>query len=328
MFDVRAPAWRYAVRMLAAPLLATLLVGCGSLGPTSVQRDRIDYASVLATTWKEQTLLNIVKLRYHDVPVYLDVSSIISSSSFESQITLGFDWEARNTQSLGGYGRYTDRPTISYAPISGEKFARYLLRPIAPAAVVAFLQAGYPVDRVLQLTTRAVNGVFNRSTASGRAREAEPDFYRLLEAMRRIQISEAIDSRIERRGADEVVLLIFHADDESKLTADLAAVRQILRLQPGTPQWRLSFGSVPQRDNEIAMLTRSMAEIFLEIAGTLEAPRGTWRRAGPRPRRRPPPGRPSGTSPWCASTPVPRGRTMPTLPCATAITGSGSTTTT
>jgi len=290
----RTAGRRHTLRVLGAGCLAGLLGGCGSLGPASVQRDRTDYASVLATTWKEQTLLNIVKLRYSDVPVYLDVSSIISSTSLESEVSLGANWDARNTQSLGAMGRYTDRPTISYTPISGEKFARYLLRPIAPSAVVAFLQAGYPVDRVLQLTTRAMNGVFNRSAASGRAREADADFYRLIEAMRRIQVSEAIDTRIERRGADETVLMVFPAREESQLTTDQLAVRQILRLQPGTLEWRLGFGTVPWRDKEIAMLTRSMAEIFVEIAATLEAPAGHVQsgRAAPAPA---PPARPT---PW------------------------------
>jgi hypothetical protein len=58
-----------------------LLGGCGTMGPTSVQRDRASFFEVLAAAWKEQTLLNIVKLRYADAPVYLGISSIISSSS-------------------------------------------------------------------------------------------------------------------------------------------------------------------------------------------------------------------------------------------------------
>lgn len=275
MHPATANVMHRCTRVAVALLLALGLAGCGSMGPQSVQRDRTDYASVLASTWKEQTLLNVVKLRYGDMPVYLDVTSIISSSSLESQVSLSAGWSSpgsENSQSLGAYGRYTDRPTISYTPLAGEKFARYLLRPISPAVVIAFMQAGYPVDRILKLTTRGVNGVFNRSSAAGRAREPDPDFYRLLEAMRRIQTSEAIDVRIERRGAEEVALLIFNAEAKGVVADDVLTVRQILRLSPDTSRLTLTFGSVSRRDSEIALLTRSMAEIFLEMASTLEAP--------------------------------------------------------
>jgi hypothetical protein len=43
-----------------------------------VPHDRIDYASSIGNSWKEQTLLNIVKLRYADMPVFLEVAQVIA----------------------------------------------------------------------------------------------------------------------------------------------------------------------------------------------------------------------------------------------------------
>ena len=73
------------VRLLPA---VAVLSACVSIGAGSVNRDRLDYTEALATSWKQQMLLNIVKLRYADTPVFLDVSSVISSYQVQSQVSL------------------------------------------------------------------------------------------------------------------------------------------------------------------------------------------------------------------------------------------------
>jgi hypothetical protein len=83
-------------------------------------------------------LLNIVKFRYFDTPVFLDVSSMISSYQIEGQANIGANvlpksasgtTHAGNTMlNLGVAGSYLEHPTITYAPLTGEKFVN------APAA--------------------------------------------------------------------------------------------------------------------------------------------------------------------------------------------------
>src|ERR1035438_3822568 len=55
-----------------------LLTGCSSVGPGSVPRDRSDYSSAISESWKRQALLNIVKLRYVDPPIFIDVANIVA----------------------------------------------------------------------------------------------------------------------------------------------------------------------------------------------------------------------------------------------------------
>ena len=56
------------VRFSLMMLVLSSVAGCSSIGPGSVPRDRLDYISAIGKFWKEQTLLNVVRLRYGDAP--------------------------------------------------------------------------------------------------------------------------------------------------------------------------------------------------------------------------------------------------------------------
>jgi len=63
---VRAPS------RLVLSVVAAAAVGCASIGPPSIERDRFDYVASISESWKRQMLQNLVKIRYTDVPVFLD----------------------------------------------------------------------------------------------------------------------------------------------------------------------------------------------------------------------------------------------------------------
>src|SRR5881394_3837899 len=72
--------------------IVLLLAGCHGIGPGTVTRDRFDYTETLSTSWKQQMLVNMVKLRYGDTPVFLDVASVINQYSIETTADLRFTW--------------------------------------------------------------------------------------------------------------------------------------------------------------------------------------------------------------------------------------------
>src|SRR5258706_9435628 len=144
-------------------------------------------------------LLNVVKLRYGDAPVFLYVVSVITQTGYQGAIGVSGTWWQNllqlpftSTAGVVATGSYGERPTVTYSPLSGDKFARSLMTPIPPAAVLSFLQAGYPVDMVLRLTVHAINGIHSRYGYGARAREADPEFFPLVEKLRNIQQSGQI----------------------------------------------------------------------------------------------------------------------------------------
>ena len=261
-------------------LSAAALSSCSSIGPATVPRDRLEYTSAVAESWKEQTLLNVVRLRFGDAPSFVDVSSVISGYTFQGQIQAGGQFSSDLTSTVpsalgtvGGNVQYIDRPTITYTPLSGDRFARSLLQPLPPSEILELVQAGYPADSVLLLTSRAINGIYNLSGIGTRRRDADPEFYPLLDALRRLQLSGAVSVRLEKRGTEQVATLILNSRRSPEAEQDLLYVRKILGTG-ANPNGEVTvvFGLLPRQPNEIALLTRSMLEILQEIAAGIEVP--------------------------------------------------------
>jgi hypothetical protein len=261
-------------------LIFTGLNGCASVGPGTLARDRFDYIAAISDSWKSQMLFNLVKLRYGDAPVFLDVASVINQYGIESILGFSGSW-AQNPQvpwpytalyNWFGSGRYVERPTITYAPLSGEKFARSLMTPIPPAAILNFLQGGYPVDVVLRLAVHSVNGLRSRYGGGARMRAADPEFHLLVEKLGRIQQSGDLGMRVRKTGEQTAAFVVFSKKPSPAVEADRAEVRKLLGLDPKAEEFNVVYGSVAANDKEIAILTRSMLEILIDLASYIEVP--------------------------------------------------------
>jgi hypothetical protein len=259
--------------------LAAMLAGCTHLGPRTMTVDRFDYSTAIADSWKQQTLLNIVKLRYMDLPVFVDVASIVAGYSLQTGVTVGGVVSSSGTVqgnygSLGGQAIYTDRPTITYVPMTGEKFLRGLITPIDPKNIFFMLQSGYAADFILGLTVESLNGVRNRSTAGGLVREADPEFVRALELLREVQVAGAVGMRVEEdkvKGATGVVF--FRREDITPEIAEKSAeIRRLLRMPVDLQKFTLTYAPGRGAEGELAVNSRSMLQIMGAFASYLDVP--------------------------------------------------------
>ena len=274
--------------MRVVPLL--LLSACMAVGPRSVPRDRFDYSAAVGNSWKQQMLLNIVKFRYLDPPTFLKVEQILAGYTLEGSGSVGWGQSGNIGQGwlFGGSGRFTDRPTITYRPLSGTEFARNLMTPIAPAHVLYLIQGGYSVDMVMSVCVQAINGLRNRQGARGK--QVDDDFLELVMSLKLAYDEGATGMRILSNGQDKdrgqqtnatTTIVTFQPEGVSERGAVAAGrVRELLGLDQDAGEFKVNYGTGPGGPDTITMLTRSPLRIMIELATMIDLPEGHEDRAG------------------------------------------------
>lgn len=259
-------------------------LGCQHIGPSTIVADRVAYDDAVATSWKEQTLLNIVKFRYLDTPFFTDVAQIVSGYSVGGQAnpSAGFinsffpmaTFGDRLIGSLALQAAYIDRPTVSYAPQTRPDFIRNLAMPLPPTAVLYMMQAGYPIDLVFDLTLDAINGIHGRTVSGGQVRPASPEYEFIVHVLRKAQLSGSVGMRIEvgKDKKESLVMFFRDADMDPALAQELAEARKLLRIDPAQSNLRVVFGATRGGPNEVTMATRSIYRVLGLLAVSVHVP--------------------------------------------------------
>jgi hypothetical protein len=260
-----------ALILLAA--LTALLSGCINRGPGSIAQQRGPYTEVLAETDKAELLTNIVRLAYLDAPVFLQVSSVTASPSFEygteSELRLG-DGSAPNPLVLAKPKLLMkDAPTIVYKPLLGKEFSSELLMPFDIWPMFLMLDNGFDFSIIAQLLFKSINGVSNYRHATP-AQHAE--FRRVTEALGRllqrdeIKLGTPPDGLGAHRG--HVVVKIAPTAMPSD---DAQFVIQALQLDPTRSEFELRAG-LPSANHVIAVSPRSLLALLSFMSNYVEAP--------------------------------------------------------
>lgn len=261
-------------------LSSSIISGCGSIGPSTVNRDRFDYNTAISESWKKQALLNIVKLRYADTPVFLEVGQVISGYEVEGTFSAGGTIGNKTAPgalgdfvTLGGSGRYLDRPTVTHTPLTGADFIKTMVTPFPPGALMLLVEAGWPVESVLQLGVQSINGLRNHKGGLY-GHPPDPEFVEVMTLLRRIQQAEALSIVVQREKETEhgMILLFRTRHLTPELANNVAAIKQLLRIKPEVNELRITYGSDAQGDAELVLHTRSGYQVMIELAALASVP--------------------------------------------------------
>lgn len=267
-----ARIWAIRVVVAAMILAAIQLAGCAAIGPSTIDQNRFDYVSAISESWKRQTLLNLVKVRYLDAPVFMDIVSVINQYSLEGEINAGFGWSDLNTQSIGGRTTWGDRPTITYNPLMGEKFARSLLMPIPIPAVLLLIQSGYPADAIMRICIQTINGLENLRNSPIAAKNADIEFFELSDLLRDLQKMDGMAIRSQLIDKKKTMVMLFRPPENEAAADNLERVVKLLGLDMEARKFPVVHGGFSLANNEIAILNRSLLQVMAEYAAYIDVP--------------------------------------------------------
>ncbi len=257
---------QFALGAVATVSLA--LSGCVSIGPRGLELSRTEFNSAIQRTDGEQLLLNIVRQRYNDPVMFLEVASVSSSISRSASLNLsGFFPGGGSPESYNGGigGSFSDSPLVFYSPNTGERFVRQILTPIDLRTISLLLQSGWSIERVLLVAGDSFAGLKNTTAGAG-------DYRVLVDHLRTLQRADQLSFALETYNNVDILAMIPTA---TALATE--AYKEACRLMnfpaDGRPiRVQLGIGERPDPNSYVFLATRSLYSSFYFLSNGVEAP--------------------------------------------------------
>ncbi len=268
---------RRPARGLATISCTLAFWACGFVGPRSVEHARGSYNGAIQRTGNEQLLMNLVRLRYVDTPLFLEVSSVTTQVRFETTaIASGkLPLESPNALELASGVEFAETPTVQYAPLQGDRFARQMLTPLELPTLVLLYRSGWPISRIFRVCLQRLNQIRNAPTAAGPTPEEAPAFQHfdeVAESLRTLQLRGALElGQIAGQSSEHVhVRIAPEAVDwpETRRLVDL------LELAPGRLDYRLTTDVFDAGGDRIVVVPRSLMGSLFFLAQGVQPPEG------------------------------------------------------
>jgi hypothetical protein len=267
------------IRNTACALIGVLcLSACAWVGPQSLRADQVNYGTALGEAKKREILSMIVGLRYADAPAFLTVSQIIAGYTF----TATGGATANSLPDSGGPAAqatgmvsYSNHPTYTFTPTTGEEFAKAYIQPLAPALILPLADSGIPIDLLLRITVQTLGGLNNATMLGGPEGNGSPGYFELLQVLRRLQLAgEAAIEFIPGSNSSRVRLAIGRQQgpEPPEHAADVERVRALLHLTPNPNGYEIISGGAAQGSEQISIRTRSILAILTDLGAEITVP--------------------------------------------------------
>jgi hypothetical protein len=256
--------------------------GCSAFGPGHIKGDRFNYGKAINISEKEQMLTNLVRLRFGDVPMFVDVSSVVTGYTYTGTLGVagtrnlpGPIGETLDTITGNSGVEYSETPTISYTPVSGEDFARRLLQPLPIGYLFSIAQSGWPVELLLLIGIERINDMENMSAEFNGARTQNEigkylRFKDLVDLMLQLMRRRVMEfTRKEDDGSIYLIIAPYLPPDAIDL---LNTFRTRLNLDSDTIEYRVVGRTTKRHSDEISIQTRSLLGMMNFLTKGIDIP--------------------------------------------------------
>lgn len=261
----RESACRRSLRRLVCGLpLLLVLSACSGFGPAHLQATHGQFGESLNRSGKQELLLNLLRLRHDDTPVFLQVHSITTSPDLDASLELSGVVDALDAALAKTTLGYTEKPTIIYTPMDGQQFVQSLLEPLDVRLIALLVEAGWDLRPVLSLTLESMNGLRNPTGLAGHAGDA--DFDRVVELLDELHRAGGLRITIPPVGQGRNAAIDVTLTAETVGKPAVSELGRLLKLAPGNRVLELQHGFRSEGAN-VGILTRPLRKVLL-VAGS------------------------------------------------------------
>ncbi|MDR3144080.1 MAG: hypothetical protein LBT64_01095 [Puniceicoccales bacterium] len=252
--------------------------GCHSVGPGVIKHSHSRYGDAVVSSLDAQLLTNIVRLKYRDNPMFLDVGSITESRSFgiDGGLSKG-KWFPHGKSSINEVDPFLSfknlqAPTISYRPLRGKEFIKHMMTPIPLSVTLGLSSSGWKLQRVFNACIEKINDVENAPSASGPMPRNKPNyekFYEMTDALKRLEDAGLIVIGIDPENSKNLVLRL---KPSASKNVDVIEFKRLLGLDQNKSEFRFEGNFLKASANDIVVRTRSLMGILFYLSHAVDVP--------------------------------------------------------
>ena len=258
---------------LIIAMLSVSVFACTTLGPRTMEFQRNSYTEIIALSEKQELLANIVRAKYNDPPVFLQIKTITVAPSLRMQSGMSLSYSANATgldSSIGPSVEYKEEPRIIFAPLSGAEFANELLLPTGLMPLYLMMVNGFKFDKIANLGLVSINDISNHRAAP------EHERVRFRSVVEKIQtliddnvIYVSVNQNSIEAGLNELSVNI---KGENGVHPELTELMTLLNVKIENPaDIKIKIGQTAD-PNHINVHTRSILAIINYLSNYVETP--------------------------------------------------------